>query len=187
MPCLRNITVGLVSALGVQEIPELVQDVPSLLGGIEDPFSPTPTTANYINHDAHRVSVFVPTYPNSQFWLQYDVDPSEDTAILYYFNLFVNGACVVSWGCGEEDNFEGKTMYGLFKGKDGFNERRVMTFTSERELNPRMRPAVNDVIEVQAFRARARKRVAPTAAVSQHDKDPDGSSDFDACKERGIW
>ena len=60
------------------------------------------------------VTVYVPTYPSSQFWLRYSIAPPYPPKALYYFKLFLNGKCVVSWGCGEKDGYRGKTVFGLY-------------------------------------------------------------------------
>ncbi|KAL8955925.1 MAG: hypothetical protein Q9193_006388, partial [Seirophora villosa] len=104
MPAYRNITINLVSQFDILNIPEYAPPA-----SLEDPFAAPPTPV-----DKSLVSCYIPIYPLSQFWLSYSISAPHPPKALYYFKLFINGACVVSWGCGEENGFKGKTTYGLF-------------------------------------------------------------------------
>ena len=149
MPNFRNITVSLVSQYDLLQIGEYQPPA----SNPDDPFSSQPTL---ISPSQSLVSVYVPTYPNSTFWLAYTILPPHPPKALYYFKLFINGSHIVSWGCGEAERFAGKTMFGLFRGPHGGLERRVLSFTAETgsERGPH-----NDLMELKVYRAKARRRM----------------------------
>ena len=161
MPTYRSITISLVSQFDILTIPEFAP--PS---NPADPFSPTPVL---IEPNQSLVSVYVPTYPSSQFWLSYSISPPHPPHALFYFKLFLNDSHVVSWGCGKEDEFKGRTMFGLYRageyqqGKPGI-EKRVFCFASEDSGSRKgfgSRDRLGDVMEVRVYRARGRKRTWP--------------------------
>ena len=161
MPTYRSITISLISQFDILTIPEFAPPTTPT-----DPFSNAPTL---VNPDRSLVSVYIPTYPASQFWLSYSISPPRPPKSLYYFKLYLNGNCIVSWGCGEDDDYRGKTMFGLFKprrtsglAKGATMERRVLCFCPD--IGPIGYPAsdnLSDVMEVKVFRSKARKRIQP--------------------------
>ena len=158
MPTYRSITISLVSQFDILTIPEFgPPQTPN------DPFISAPTL---VNHDHSLVSIYIPTYPSSQFWLHYSITPPYPPKMLYYFKLYINGNLIVSWGCGEEDGYEGKTMFGLFHPGSGPSkgnrlEQRVFCFGPDRPLGdePPSLDNLNDVIETKVFRSKGRKRI----------------------------
>lgn len=93
MPTYRSITTSLVSQFDILNLPEFSPpSIPS------DPFANAPTL---ISPDHSLISIYVPIYPSSQFWLRYSISPPYPPRALFYFKLYVNGKCIVSWGCGE--------------------------------------------------------------------------------------
>ncbi|KAL8937059.1 MAG: hypothetical protein Q9211_003880 [Gyalolechia sp. 1 TL-2023] len=156
MPVYRNITINLVSQFDVLNIPEYAPPA-----ALDDPFSASPAQI-----DNSLVSCYIPIYPLSQFWLSYSISAPHPPKALYYFKLFINNACVVSWGCGEENGFKGKTMYGLYdsggrwKGEPGIDAR-VFSFASEATAHRPLSNALGQVMEVRVYRARGRKRTKP--------------------------
>lgn len=156
MPAYRNITINLVSQFDILNIPEYA--IPTTL---EDPFSAPPALA-----DKALVSCYVPIYPLSQFWLSYSILAPHPPKALYYFKLFVNGACVVSWGCGEENGFKGKTMYGLYdSGERWMGEPevdvRAFSFASDASTQYPMNDTLSQAMEVRVYRSQGRKRIRP--------------------------
>ncbi|KAL8831549.1 MAG: hypothetical protein Q9170_005249 [Blastenia crenularia] len=155
MPAYRNITISLVSQFDILNIPEYAPPA------LDDPFSASPALV-----DNSLVSCYVPIYPLSQFWLSYSISAPHPPKALYYFKLFIDGACVVSWGCGEENGFKGKTMYGLYDsgerwmGEPGIDAR-VFGFADEATAHRPMNNSLAQVIEVRVYRARGRKRTRP--------------------------
>ena len=164
MPTYRSITMSLVSQFDILTIPEFAPPTTPT-----DPFSNAPTL---VDTDHSIVSVYVPTYPSSQFWLSYSISPPHPPGLLYYFKLYLNGNLIVSWGCGDEDDYRGKTMFGLFRlhrssglAKGVSLERRVLCFCPD---IPRPVPdSLSDVMEVRVFRSKARKRIKPEARTLQ--------------------
>ena len=118
------------------------------------------------------VSVYIPTYPASQFWLSYSISPPHPPKALYYFKLYLNGRLIVSWGCGEENDYKGKTMFGLFDvgsgyGKQPLLERRVLRFAPEPgESDNHTLGNFGNFMEVRVFRSKGRKRVKPDVQES---------------------
>ena len=105
MPTYRSITISITSQFDICQLPEYAP--PTLT---DDPFSILPTL---LDPELSLVTVYLPTYPSSQFWLRYSIAPPYPPKALYYFKLYLNGKCVVSWGCGEDDGYRGKTVFGL--------------------------------------------------------------------------
>ncbi|KAI9883150.1 MAG: plasma membrane localization protein [Watsoniomyces obsoletus] len=67
-----------------------------------------------IDRNANIVSVYVPAYPHSRFWVQYVIEDEPKTSkACYFFKLFVNQDHVVSWGVSKKEKFAGKTMFAL--------------------------------------------------------------------------
>jgi len=99
-------------------------------------------------------AVFVPVYQNSQFWITYDLLEDSPSEFLY-FKLFIDNVHAVSWGCGQEEDYEGKTVFGLFDSGAGSadKERRSFYFP----VNPVKADAACKV-EVRVYRSFARKR-----------------------------
>lgn len=155
MPTYRSITISLVSQFDILTIPEFAP--PSTPA---DHFSQTPVL---VDPDQSLVSVYVPTYPSSQFWLSYSISAPHPPHALFYFKLFLDDSHVVSWGCGEEDEFKGRTMLGLYCTSENrlsnpAIEKRVFCFASEDSSS---RNRLGDVMEVRVYRARGRKRIWP--------------------------
>lgn len=159
MPTYRSITTSCVSQFDILTIPEFKPPITPT-----DPFQNVPPL---ISDDNSLVSVYLPTYPSSQFWLCYSIAPPYPPKALYYFKLYINGKTVVSWGCGEEEGYKGKTMFGLFSPgpspfKHSLVERRVLFFGPDREHDDNLTlDSQNDVMEIKVFRSKGRKRIAP--------------------------
>ncbi|KAI4188182.1 MAG: hypothetical protein L6R41_002307 [Letrouitia leprolyta] len=156
MPVYRNITINLVSQFDILNIPEYAPPA-----ALDDPFSASPALV-----DNSLVSCYIPIYPLSQFWLSYSISAPHPPKALYYFKLFINDACVVSWGCGEENGFKGKTMYGLYDsgerwmGEPGLDAR-AFSFANDVTTHRSMNSTLGQVMEVRVYRARGRKRAKP--------------------------
>ncbi|CAF9916262.1 hypothetical protein IMSHALPRED_003023 [Imshaugia aleurites] len=167
MPTYRSITISLISQFDILTIPEYAPPTTPT-----DPFSNAPTL---VNPDHSLVSVYIPTYPSSQFWLSYSISPPHPPQLLYYFKLYLNGNPVVSWGCGEDDDYRGKTMFGLFKpslspglAKGAALQRRVLCFGPDiAGLDNHGVDNLGDVLEIKVFRSKGRKRIKPDARTLQ--------------------
>ncbi|KAL8709148.1 MAG: hypothetical protein Q9220_006028 [cf. Caloplaca sp. 1 TL-2023] len=156
MPTYRNITINLVSQFDILNIPEYAPPAAST-----DPF-----TAPHALADNTLVSCYVPTYPLSQFWFSYSISAPHPPKALYYFKLFINGTCTVSWGCGQDDDFKGRTMYGLFdsgerwQGETGVAVR-AFGFARDSTTQRSSSNALGQVMEIKVYRAWGRKRIRP--------------------------
>ena len=165
MPTYRSITISVVSQFDIKDIPEYPPPK-----NPKDPFSGSPTV---LASERGVASVYIPTFPSSRFWLSYSIYPPYPPKAFYYFKLFLNGVCVQSWGCGEDDKYKGKTMFGMFdSGEVFFGERavekRILCFASEglmAEKTPdKLENYVDDpkdVMEVRVYRSKGRKRIRP--------------------------
>ncbi|KAL9639943.1 MAG: hypothetical protein Q9164_000612, partial [Protoblastenia rupestris] len=158
MPTYRSITLSLISQYDILTIPEYAPPTYP-----NDPFSTAPTL---VDTEHCLVSVYIPTYPSSQFWLSYSISPPHPPKLLYYFKLYINGQETVCWGCGEDDGYKGKTMFGLYdtgitRGKKPVIEHRVLCFTPLRAEDDVAPNSLSNVMEIRVFRAKGRKRVSP--------------------------
>lgn len=114
MPTLRNITIALQSQYDALLIPERLPgevNVPEDLGDHQD-----------------AVTVEIPVYPSSQFWISYCCPPPNPVGSFrfWYFKLSANGNHVASWGCGEKDHWYGKTVFALGQSGTDFQGRSVV-------------------------------------------------------------
>ncbi|KAL8796791.1 MAG: hypothetical protein Q9195_000874 [Heterodermia aff. obscurata] len=105
MPTYRSITISITSQFDICQLPEYAPPTST-----DDPFSTFPAL---LNPEQALVTVYIPTYPSSQFWLRYSIAPPYPPKAIYYFKLYLNGKCVVSWGCGEDEKYQGKTVFGF--------------------------------------------------------------------------
>ncbi|KAL8667318.1 MAG: hypothetical protein Q9202_000892 [Teloschistes flavicans] len=156
MPTYRNITINLVSQFDILNIPEYAPPATR-----SDPFSEAPALV-----DKSLVSCYIPIYPLSRFWFSYSISAPHPPKALYFFKLFINGACVVSWGCGEENGFKGKTMYALFdSGELWMGEPTVdaiaFGFMSDTTNPNSTNGMLGHAMEVRVYRARGRRRIKP--------------------------
>lgn len=161
MPQYRNITTSFESQFDLLTVPEYKPpEVPP------DPFQTVP---RFINDAEGLVSVYVPIYSCSHFWLSYSIEGPHPDKALYYFKLYINGKEIVSWGCSEKDEFKGKTMFGLFSpGESSFQhsvfERRVFCFgRDDKDGDSLPLNSLEDMMEVRVYRARHRMRIRPEA------------------------
>ncbi|MCJ1474936.1 hypothetical protein MMC13_003596 [Lambiella insularis] len=147
MPTYRNISIMITSQYDCLNLPEYAPR-----SDLNDPFSDNPMLKS---PSQPLVSVYVPAYPSSTFWLSYSISPPHPPKAQYYFKLFINGNHFVSWGCGEKERFTGKTMFGLYRGRNGEIERRVLSFGPEDDSSG----AVSiDIMEVRVYRSKGRRK-----------------------------
>lgn len=167
MPTYRSITISLVSQFDLMVIPEYPPPEPR-----QDSVSTLPTL---INEELSLISVFIPTYSGSQFWISYSIAPPNPPKALYYFKLFLNGACVVSWGCGKKDEYKGKTMFGLYgseangEGETGI-QKRILCFREGYEGSD------DDILEIKVYRCKGRRPCSPVLESYRGNNVEDGST-----------
>ena len=195
MPTFRSITINLVSQFDILTIPEYFPLTPAPSPSPSDPFTAKPVTSTNdqncyeIKYDNHvyltdslyshsspnpEAVVYIPLYPHSQFWLNYSIAPPQPPGSLFYFKLFIDGRHAVSWGVGEEEKFQGKTMFGLFTSGDVWTsmgggvtlgaEKRGLWFggleDEESSSSEQKENAEKRELEVRVYRCKGRKRVA---------------------------
>ncbi|MCJ1315622.1 hypothetical protein MMC15_000942 [Xylographa vitiligo] len=91
---------------------------------------------------------------------------------MYYFKLSLNGDHVASWGCGKQEGYAGKTMFGLYRGAEGGIERRAFSFAEQD--GPGKGPH-GETMEIKVYRAKGRKKITP-----EFDCHELGSNDVDS-------
>ena len=166
MPSYRSITVSLVSQYDVLTIPEYP---PASDRASPDPFVSKPGDIRLIDQENSLVTVYVPVYPSSQFWIVYSISPPYPPNALFYFKLFLNDKHVVSLGCGEPDGYKGKMMFNMEPRADGSWERQVLCFSPGPTKNDKGRAPssktktgkLENKLEIKVYRAKTRRRVAP--------------------------
>lgn len=163
MPSYRTITLALISQYDAMTIPEFAP--PSTPA---DPFTVSP---KLVSPDHACVSVYIPTYPCSQFWLTYSVSPPWPPGLFYYFKLYINGNMITNWGCGEGDGYKGKTMFGLYQAMKGSIklpdvERRALVFGPPAQGQDCIPDSLDDVMEVKVFRSNGRKSILPILSAA---------------------
>ncbi|KAI7192959.1 hypothetical protein KC316_g3451 [Hortaea werneckii] len=191
MPTYRGITLALQSQYDALTIPEAplpsATPVPeddlvdfAIGEGREDRFlvedscteSGMSGTVYYLDPALRTVDVSIPIYASSQFWIVYacprplpGTGHEDDLQVRYYFfKLLVRDQCIVSWGCGEEQGWQGKAMFGLVSSGLDFERRRVVEkigfffppYFSEAYDGSESADTV--AFEVQVFRSSARRR-----------------------------
>ena len=181
MPTYRSVKISLVSQFDILTIPEYA---PPACTPSTDPFISSPPSL--VDPSRSLVSVYVPTYPCSRFWVSYSIFPPHPPGLFYYFKMFLNGDLVVSWGCGEVDGHAGKTMFGLYAAKGGTSDKsegegsnetarevesRVLCFgspvtmTSSGRVGNLLPEHLKDVMEIRVYRSNGRRRIAPQLEV----------------------
>ncbi|MCJ1398195.1 hypothetical protein MMC11_001392 [Xylographa trunciseda] len=163
MPEYRSITLRVISQYDCLQLPEYPPRSPP-----EDPFTSRPTL---ISSNEALVSVYIPSYPGSTFWLSYSISAPHPPKALYYFKLFLNGNHVASWGCGENEEFAGKTMFGLYRGAEGGIERRAFNFAEQD--GPGNGPH-GEMMEVKVYRAKGRRKTIPEISCLEPGSAGDG-------------
>ncbi|KAI7200800.1 hypothetical protein KC343_g10340 [Hortaea werneckii] len=194
MPTYRSITLALQSQYDALTIPEAAlpsampvpqDDLVDFAGGgvptdrflVEESCTDSRVigTTYYLDPTSRTAEVSIPIYASSQFWIVYACprplpgtrqEEEEDGMQVryYFFKLLVRGQCIVSWGCGEQQGWQGKTMFGLFTSGSDFERRRVVEkmgffFPSYfSEADDGSESADTAAFEVQVFRSWARRR-----------------------------
>ncbi|KAI9679853.1 MAG: hypothetical protein M1817_004867 [Caeruleum heppii] len=185
MPTYRSITLSLISQFDILTIPEFS---PTLSHTLSAQSNPDTSTADPPPSPHSTVSVLIPSYPSSQFWLSYSIAPPHPPRAQYYFKLYLAGRHVVSWGVSERNGFVGKTMFGLFDaGEDWMGiervERRAFCFGAE-GVDQSSEMDEKPVMEVRVFRAKGRKRVPVQSATPGMLKEASMSEETDKTQAR---
>ncbi|KAF2502703.1 hypothetical protein BU16DRAFT_554749 [Lophium mytilinum] len=166
MPRYRSIKLELSSQHGIQTIPEYVApekpspdaSAPKLLSDVHE---------NKVREEpSSTCEVYIPTYPSSQFWFNYSIAPPIPPDLsCFFFKLFLNGMYMVSWGCGPEEGWAGRTMFGLYeRPEDEYGrkrvEKRALFFGGKDDKGKEVHwDDAAAFMEVRVYRAKGRKRV----------------------------
>ncbi|KAJ8117526.1 hypothetical protein OPT61_g1285 [Boeremia exigua] len=158
MPTYRSINIALHSQFDIETLPEYypLPHSPLINPSLDQP----PESPPLIDDATSTCSVHVPILPGSIFWISYSVSPPVPQGHYFLFKLYIDGEKVTSWCTGKEDDWAGKTMFGLFEGVGGVEgkrkvEKRVLCFRAPDE-NGRVE---GGCVEIRVHRASGRKRV----------------------------
>ena len=119
------------------------------------------------DRNTRTCSVFIPVFPQAQFFLNYHINAPVDEELFYVFKLFVGGEEFVTWNCGQEHAYSGKTQFGLFDtsldelgGGKGLTKR-AFQFNGECRIlgDYTMDKDENRLVEVKVYRANKKLRV----------------------------
>ncbi|SMY23645.1 unnamed protein product [Zymoseptoria tritici ST99CH_1A5] len=168
MPKYRGFSIFLKSQYDALTIPEFVappsifETPPRRLQPPTDGSSSAPPKDSPSTPKPPRIStVYVPIYPGSQFWIHYACPVPDGHVSFYYFKLFVRGQCLLSWGVGEENDFQGRLAFGVYDGGQDFQGRQVLEkrafFFPTTDVGARR----SGSFELRVYRSRARKREPP--------------------------
>ena len=164
MPIYRSISVKLHSQFDIETYPEYIPRSQSYYfdRGLEPPANPPV----FDDEQASTCNVYVPVYPNSQFWISYAILPPVPRDQHFLFKLYINGAHVVSWSTGKEEGWTGKTMFALCEMEDDAGkervERRILLLTPPKDGRWGDVDNVWDeksCLEIRVHRALGKKRV----------------------------
>ncbi|TFA99851.1 hypothetical protein CCMA1212_007999 [Trichoderma ghanense] len=178
MPCLRGIELSLVVQPDSVQLPEFphpdassvrIASVGDAISNIQDLDAASPgSDSPRIQKTSPRASVYVPSIPGSQFWVQYSIHRHPEPACYLYLKLFINGRSITSCGI-KPGAGSGIISRALFEPSDRWHlqqngmllkrsgiESRSFCFAP----GPDAVAAAEDggLIEVQVFRAKSRRR-----------------------------
>ncbi|PPJ54199.1 hypothetical protein CBER1_01126 [Cercospora berteroae] len=152
MPEQRGISICLQSQYDALSLPEFPAPVPT---ASRNP-SLLPHKPNYESDQTGIVEAYTPIYPGSQFWIVFRCSQPAEEIRYYYFKLFLGGKCVLSWGCGEKNGWNGRVGFGIFEssGDDlaGYPLLEKRAFVFPRETNE------GGSFDIRVYRAIGRKR-----------------------------
>jgi hypothetical protein len=109
-----------------------------------------------------------------RFFFKYTLEPPHPEGQLFYFKLFMNGRHINSWGVNPRKNPRGQVLHGLYEPggmwSDSENNRTMFRhngiesrpFLFTPEVDGRSAADDGGLIEVRIFRAKGRKRRAPS-------------------------
>ncbi|KAH0493690.1 hypothetical protein TgHK011_000346 [Trichoderma gracile] len=184
MPCLRGIELSLVVQPDSVQLPEFphpdassvrIASVGDVVPSLQDLDAASPgSDSPRIQKTAPRASVYVPSTPGSQFFVQFFIHRHPEPACYLYFKLFINGRSITSCGIkpGAESGIMSRALFepsdrwhlqqnGVLLKRSGI-ESRSFCFAP----GPDAVAAADDggLIEIQVFRAKSRRRSTPQLA-----------------------
>lgn len=184
MPCLRGIELSLVimpdsvllpefphpdaSSVHVASVGEAAQNVQ------ETDAIPPGSDSPRIQKTAPRASVYIPSTPGSQFWVQYSIHRHPEPPCYLFFKLLINGRNITN--CGIKPGTESGTITrALFEPSDRWHLKQDGMLLKRSGIEsrsfcfcpgPDATAAADDggLIEIQVFRAKSRRRSTPQLA-----------------------
>ncbi|KAL7899110.1 hypothetical protein HDV63DRAFT_411271 [Trichoderma sp. SZMC 28014] len=179
MPSLRGIELSIIIQPDSQPLTEFPHPDASSIRVVslgetaqteENESSPHSTGSARIQKLAPRASVYIPSTPGSQFWVQYRIHRSPEPSCYLFLKLFLNGRHITS--CGITDAASGTISRALYEPSDRWHLRQSGTLLKRSGIEsrsfcfspgPDAVAAADDggVIEVQVFRAKSRRRCTP--------------------------
>ena len=166
MPTYRGISITLQSQYDALTIPEfpppLIQLTPSPGRSGAQHSSANPHKLSHVSSDepasTGTAEVYVPIYAGSQFWISYTCPTPCPVVKYYFFKLFYQDQCLVSWGAGADVKWSGKVMYGIFDGGTDFEGRQVLEKRAFSFAKPDKGVDQEADFEIRVFRSKNRKR-----------------------------
>ncbi|KAH6603355.1 hypothetical protein Trco_008130 [Trichoderma cornu-damae] len=184
MPCLRGIELSLLVPPDSALLPEFPHPDASSVRVVslgeaakkveENDPAPPGSDSPRIQKTTPRASVYVPSMPGTQFWVQYSVHRAPEPPCYLFFKLFINGRNITSCGI-KPGTASGVITRALFEPSDKWHlkqngkllkisgiESRSFCFSP----GPDAIAAADDggLIEIQVFRAKSRRRSTPQLA-----------------------
>ncbi|KAI1262175.1 hypothetical protein F5Y18DRAFT_162584 [Xylariaceae sp. FL1019] len=191
MPYFRGIEISIIASNDAKKLPEhphpdgssvRLRRLTAATAGHQDntglnPTSSSPTTSEPYDptlekKENPRVSVYISSLPGEQFWLRYVIAQSPAPSKCIFFKMIMNGRHITSWGIDTTCRTAGNVMRALYEpggGPGGMSdpdgstypgiETRYFHFTAG--LGHLSAAEDGGLIEVQVFRSKGRKRVAP--------------------------
>ncbi|KAL6900260.1 hypothetical protein GGI43DRAFT_427409 [Trichoderma evansii] len=180
MPCLRGIELSLIIQPESLPLPEFIHPDASSVRVVslgettqteENEASPHSLDSTRIQKSAPKASVYIPSTPGSQFWVQYRIHRSPEPSCYLLFKLLMNGRHITSCGI-KPDTTSGTISRALYEPSDRWHLRQDGTLLKRSGIEsrcfcfspgPDAVAAADDggVIEVQVFRAKSRRRYTP--------------------------
>ncbi|KAL7922078.1 hypothetical protein ACQKWADRAFT_327200 [Trichoderma austrokoningii] len=180
MPCLRGIELSIIIQPDSLPLPEFPHPDASSVRVVslgespqteESEASPHGSDSASIQKSAPKASVYIPSTPGSQFWVQYRIHRSPEPSCYLLLKLFMNGRHITSCGI-ESDAVSGTVSRALYEPSDRWHLRQNGALLKRSGIEsrsfcfspgPDAVAAADDggVIEVQVFRAKSRRRCTP--------------------------
>ncbi|ROW06148.1 hypothetical protein VMCG_04680 [Cytospora schulzeri] len=125
------------------------------------------------------VSVYIPSVPGAQFWINYVVEKEPTPPCHLFFKLYMNGRHITSWGIDPRIKNEGRVEKALYEPSARWDHEDNGTVMKQNGIEARYfhflcgqqeKCVAEDggLIEVQVFRAKGRKRRAAKLDQYRH-------------------
>ncbi|KAJ4425238.1 hypothetical protein N0V82_000048 [Gnomoniopsis sp. IMI 355080] len=118
-----------------------------------------------------KISVYIPSLPGSQFWINYVVENEPSPPSHLFFKLHMNGRYITSWGINPKVKSQGRVEKALYEPCDRWDQEENGVVFKQEGIEARYFYFMSDqqqlsvaddggLIEVHVFRAKGRKRRA---------------------------